>query len=313
MSTTSAELLTQLSEGADSGTADEPGTPDGAGDAGGSESTDAAGAAERQSGSAAAGHAGPADGGSGAPDKPAAVKPTEEEIQQNHLAALRESRAEIKALRAKITEFEAHPRLSAEDQAALAKLRATEKATQEQEPDFLADPKAYVDTKVAAALKVLDEAKKESTETKQKLTQKEEVEAVFRATASQEAVFVQTQPDYPQALQHIRAVRTQQLNMMFPDATAEQVSQHIAFEELSTARTLISQNKNPAEFAYQYAKTMGYSAAKAPDQKPAAKPIDKSAARTMGSGGGDGAPEAEDDGAMPAEFGQALQERFKRK
>jgi hypothetical protein len=246
-----------------------------------------------------------------APEPAPEAKPTPEAIEQNHLAALREARGEIKALRQQITALEAQPKLSAADQTTLAKLRETEQATQEQEPDFLADPKGYVDSKVKAALAKLDEANKKTNETAEQVKQREQREQVWQATQTAEQQFFATTPDYPQALEHIRSVRTQQLQMMAPEATAEQIRAHIAHEEMNTAAALVGKGKNPAEFAYQYAKTIGYAAkpAAAP-AAPAVKP-DRDAIRTLGSGGGD-AP-VEDAGNSMPEFTAALSERFKRR
>lgn len=230
---------------------------------------------------------------------------------------MHEARVEIKQLKATIARLEAQPRLTPEDQAALAKLRAADQATQQQEPDFLADPKGYVDNKVKAALDKLDAAEKKTEETEAKVAEGEQLRAVLQATMTAEQTFVQTTPDYPQALQHIRSVRTAQLQALFPDATAEQVANHIAYEERETARGLIAQNRNPAEFAYKIAKTLGYTpqatqGQPATRQTQATAPIDKSAVRTLGSGGGD-APSAEDAGGGMPEFQAALAERFKKK
>lgn len=232
-------------------------------------------------------------------------------MDQNHLAALREARAEIKSLR---QQLEAQPKLTAEDQATLARLRAVEKATTEQEPDFLADPKGYVDTKVAGALKKLDEAQQQTKETADQVKAREQREQTWRATQAAEQQFVATMPDYPQALEHVRTARFSQLQMMAPNATPEQITQHIALEEMNAAAHLLSQGKNPAEFAYNYAKTIGYQP-KAPQSAaaPAAAPkasIDKDAVRSLGSGGGD-APSDDPGNSMP-ELTAALQERFKR-
>lgn len=264
------------------------------------------GGAGQQSGTAAAGDAVAAA---------AAVAGAQQQQKQETVphGALHEARSEIKQLKATIARLEAQPRLTSEDQAALAKLRAADQATQQQEPDFLADPKGYVDNKVKAALEKLDAAEKKTEETHAKVAEGEQLRAVLQATMTAEQTFVQTTPDYPQALQHIRSVRTAQLQALYPEATAEQVANHIAYEERETARGLIAQNRNPAEFAYTIAKTLGYQPQK-PQGQPANRqaPVDKAAVRTLGSGGGD-AQATEDAGSGMPEFKAALAERFKKK
>jgi hypothetical protein len=77
------------------------------------------------------------------------------------LAALHEARNEVKDLRAKIAALEALPRLTDAQQKALDKLNATEAAIEAKDPDFLEDPKGYVDAnlkKSQEALKKLNEA-----------------------------------------------------------------------------------------------------------------------------------------------------------
>jgi len=242
---------------------------------------------------------------------PAAPKDTPEDIQRKHLAALHEARGEAKTLRQQLAEVQ-------QQLAALKNPQGQQPAAEqpEPEPDFLADPKGYVDKKVQAALAKLDATEKKTTETAEQIKQREANEAILRATQSAETQFYSQTPDYPEALQHIRGVRTQQLQDLFPDATAEQINNHIAFEERETAKMLVSQNRNPAEFAYKFAKTLGYTKkAPPPEAKPAPQPIDRDAVRTLGSGGGSGAPADEAGNAMP-EFAAARAEvaaRFKRK
>lgn len=238
---------------------------------------------------------------------PAAPKDTPEDVQRKLGAALHETRSENKTLKSELAQLRAQVE-------ALAKAKTTDPAPAEPpEPDFLADPKGYVDQKVQGALAKLDKAEKATQETAEQVKQREANEAVLRATQTAETQFYAQTPDYPEALQHIRGVRTQQLQALFPDATTEQITNHIAFEERETARMLVQQNRNPAEFAYNFAKTLGY-ARKAPPPPPP-PPVDKDAVRTLGSGGGDGAPSEDAGNSMP-EFAAARAEvaaRFKKK
>lgn len=235
-------------------------------------------------------------------------------VTQVPQAALHEARQENKTLKARIAQLEAQPRLTAEDAALLADLRATRAKKEEPEgADFLSDPKAYVDTSVKGVIEKLEQQKKETDETKAAVRQREEIEHVYRVTANAETTFAQQTPDYSQALQHLRQQIAAEVRVTYPDASDDQIANHIAWVERETARGLVAQGRNPAEFAYNLAKIRGYQP-KTQQQPAAAARPDKEAARTMGSGGGD-APTVDDGdaGGMSAEFGQALQERFKRK
>lgn len=240
---------------------------------------------------------------------PAAPKDAPEDVQRKLGAALHETRSENKTLKNELAQLRAQVE-------AMAKAKTPDPATTEPpEPDFLADPKGYVDSKVQAALAKLDKAEKTTQETAEQIKQREANEAVLRATQTAETQFYAQTPDYPEALQHIRSVRTQQLQALFPDATAEQITNHIAHEERETARMLVAQNRNPAEFAYSFAKTLGYARKAPPPEPKAAAQPDKDAVRTLGSGGGSGAPADEAGNSMP-EFAAARAEvaaRFKRK
>lgn len=238
----------------------------------------------------------------------------QQRVDQVPQAALHEARQENKTLKARIAQLEAQPRLTPEDASLLADLRATRAKKDEPEPaDFLADPKAYVDTSVKGVIDKLEEQKKDTEQTKAQIREREEIEQVYRATASAEAEFVQQTPDYPQALQHLRQQIAAEVRVTYPEATDQQIANHVAWVERETARGLVAHGRNVPEFAYNLAKIRGYQPKQQTAPANSAKP-DKEAARTMGSGGGD-TPTVDDGdaGGMSAEFGQALQERFKQR
>src|SRR5690242_11645136 len=99
----------------------------------------------------------PAPAASAAPAAPAVPAPAPEPKQDLvPLAALHEARQEARQLKQQIAALEAQPKLTAEDAELLRNLRA--QRSQEVDPDFLQDPKGYVDTKLSRALKKLEEA-----------------------------------------------------------------------------------------------------------------------------------------------------------
>lgn len=233
-------------------------------------------------------------------------------------AALHEAREQVKELRRQIAALEAQPRLSADDAELLKSLRQQRQQAQEPaDPDFLQDPKGYVDTKLQRALKKLETAETTANETKQVIEQQGQLRQIMDTVQSHERVFAQTTADYPQALAHIRNVRTQQLKLLYPQATDAQIHQQISREEIAGAHQALQAGLNPAEVVYQYAHTLGYKTPAA-TTTPAASPAlgnpqpDRSAARTLGSGGG-AAPTAQDasetEDPLP-EFSAALKERF---
>lgn len=223
-------------------------------------------------------------------------------------AALHEARETNKALKARIAELEAVPRLSADDAALLQELRAQraqpKKDAEEQPPDFLQDPKGYVDSNLKQAIKEVKEATKEAKEAKDELKQHQTLQAVITTATSQVNEFVATTADYPKAIEHVRNVRRGQLEMLYPQATADQIGAVLAREEITLASQIVTQGKNFAEFAYEYAKKMGYQPPKPPDPtpQPAAKKVDASAVRTLGSGGTDSEPEDDESSHPNSEF-----------
>lgn len=295
------EFLGALDAGSDSGSADATAA---AANADNVNADDAAAAKpEAQEAAAATNQA--------APDTTAARQET---VPQG---ALHEARAQVKALKAQIAQLEAQPKLTTEDATLLRELREQRAATKAETPDFLSDPKGYVDAAVKTAREQADAAKKEGEEARKQTDEQRSRQEAYQRTAIAESQFLQTTPDYPQALEHIRTIQRQQLTLAHPDATAEQISSHIAFVEMQTANAMLAQGRNPAEYAYAVAQTWGYKPAARTGQQAqqqAAKRVDKEAARSMGSGGADASDDDGGDGidGMP-EFAAAKAERFARR
>lgn len=236
-----------------------------------------------------------------APAEPA--KPTQEQIASNLQAALRESRAEQKAMREELAQLRAKLNEQTKPPAEAAK-----------DPDFLEDPKGYVDAKEKKLMEELNKEREENKKTKDQQQQEQERQQLLSQTITHEQQFVATTPDYPQALEHIRSTRAAQLRVIHPDATPEQIAGQIAHEEMTFAKQIIAAGKNPAEFAYNYAKAMGYKGAKAPPKTNGAG--SRAEARTLGSSGGtddDGEPNYRGARDGISEFSAAKGERFKKR
>lgn len=208
-------------------------------------------------------------------------KPTAEQLYQQSMAANREVRSENKALKQQLQELTAKIE-------ALSK-PSTPATEQPSEPDFLADPKGYVDAaknKLKALEEKLEADKQQQTE-QQKAQQA--AQETWNKVIAAEAEFAAATPDYHDALNHVRAIRAEQIKIEIRESedrepTAEEIGKILSMQEAQGAAALVAKGKNPSKFYYEYAKTYGYKP-KAATPPPAAKP-DKDAVRTMGSGGG---------------------------
>jgi hypothetical protein len=195
-------------------------------------------------------------------------------------------------------------------------------------PDFLEDPKGYVDAQVKQALDKLNKVEQSTT----KLTEEQQQAAQFAAFAQQvdsaQQEFASKTADYQDALNHVRTARYEQLKVLAPGADEAAIVRQIQMEELTFAKSMLDAQRNPAEAIYQYARTLGYqpkqaaaaagSAGAAPPAAgiPAFQPNAAAAARTLGASGG--TPPAADptqDGLGDGldVFDTALQERFGRR
>lgn len=220
----------------------------------------------------------------------------------------------MKALKTQIAALEAQPKLSAEDADLLKDLRIQKQAAlAPKDPEFLEDPKGYVDAKARQTADAVKKLNENNEQTRQTQERQQQLNQVLTGVQQHEQTFLKTTPDYHAAIDHIRAVRGSQLQMLYPQATPEQIVRQITTEEIGAAAQILQAGGNPADFAYKYAKTMGYQP-KAPAVDPdasangAVKP-DKDALRSMGGGGGAQKGDEDDSNLMP-ELGQALAERF---
>lgn len=280
-----AEFISSLAGGLPDASTDDGddagGGEPGAGEGTGGEGGDAA--------AAAAGTPGAAPGPSGSGPAGDANR----DHVSNLNAALRQERAERKALEQRLTELEARTKPAA--------------PAAEPEPDFLEDPKGVVD-KLAKRLDESDKQRKdrEEAETKQR-EQQAQAQQTWSKVIAHEQEFTAKTPDYHQALAHVRGILTEQVKLANPEATDEQIAQHIQIQEAQGAVHILRQGRNPSEVYYQYAQKLGYKPAGAPAAAANGAPpkVDKEAARTMGSGGGDPVEEREGRTSGLSELSQA--------
>lgn len=152
------------------------------------------------------------------------------------------------------------------------------KAVPTPEIDYTQDPRGYVDARVDKALHELEALKKQGAERiEQTHAQVADLQLVSAINAAEAAIAGDT-PDYQDALTHVRQVRLQQLQLINPQATAEQLYAHLGQEERQMAAAELGQGRNPFKLLYEVAKTFGY-------QVPAAKiaPVATATAAANGS------------------------------
>jgi hypothetical protein len=133
------------------------------------------------------------------------------------------------------------------------------------EPDFVEDPKGYVDTKLNGVLKGIEEANKkaeesgkEAKETAAAANERVQLQQFMSDIGRAEQAFVAQHPDYQDALNHIRGIRAFQLQQFQPDITQEQIAEVIRQEEIGLAVQLARAGKNPITTAYELAQKYGF-------------------------------------------------------
>jgi hypothetical protein len=167
------------------------------------------------------------------------------------------------------------------------------------EPDFVEDPKGYVDHKQKAILEAIAEANKkaetagsEAKETASQAAEQVQLQRFFGDLQQHEQQFIAQNPDYHDALNHVRNVRAAQIREFSPEATEQQIVEVIRNEERQLAVNLARQGRDPVQIAYNLAKHYGYQpkakteakveALKLPEPESKRLPPDQ----TLGSGAG---------------------------
>ncbi len=167
-------------------------------------------------------------------------------------------------------------------------------------PDYVEDPQGYVDHKVQRALSALEQASKKAEdqgkkaeETASKARETAELQGFMQQLSAHESRYVAANPDYHDALAHMRGIRAFQLKQFQPDITDEQISSVIAQEEINLAVQLARAGRDPVATAHELAKRYGFVPKKAPteEQLKALKPDGKTLPPDQSLGGGHGAPD----------------------
>jgi len=239
------------------------------------------------------------------PVKEAVKEPERSVPLAAHLEERRQYKAEIEAERASRAALEAR----------LAKLESPPAAPVPQ-PEFIEDPKGYVDHRVQAALDQLNSVKQEVDKTgksAEQIATETRYNRFMSDLQTTEMQFKAATPDYLDALNHLRTVRATEIQLTYPNATQEQIIEGLRREELGLAHQLMQAGRNPHEVAYQLAKARGYTPKGAAPAVPnVAGKTQLPPDQTLGSGAG--SPNAGDN-AIPEgeEFDLAMKQMFGRK
>ena len=157
-------------------------------------------------------------------------------------AQLRQTQAELNAIRQQVQQFES---LRQELEQARAQARQ-----QQEEQQFNADPLGMLQ-------KQMRELSEKVTQPQPQVQQYQE-QQLFTSIASQVQEFKKTTPDYDDALQHVLEARKNELMTM--GATEFDAQQRVAQEAQEIAINSLRAGQNPGQVVYQLAKLRGYTA-----------------------------------------------------
>lgn len=161
-------------------------------------------------------------------------------------------------------------RLEAQDRKLERFARLDEKLTQalekkkepEPDPDYLDDPKGYIDHKLQKATQAVSETSQNVTEIRQQQEHAAQIQQLNTRLSTYDQEFVQSgHEDYYDALSHIRDINVQNgldMGMNEQDAKIQAAQAMFAIQA-----QVMHNGKNPAEFMYNMANRWGYKKAEA--------------------------------------------------
>lgn len=243
------------------------------------------------------------------PDPTPEPEPKAEEKETVPLATFLETRNQLKA---QIKELEqragGYDSVKQELDALKAKLADHD---QTKSPDFMEDPKGYLDHNVKSLADKVRELESKGKATEEQIEQHRLIQEMERNIKAHVDSFADKTPDFDDALEFAREQRIEEFKLIYPDATSAQLQAALAAEEFRTAHTLIQQGRNPGEFIYQWAVKRGYKPAESEETTVSQEEKDKMAAARdqaegLGSSSGTDIESLEEDD----EFKEAMKEVF---
>lgn len=194
----------------------------------------------------------------------------------------------------------------------IERMQAEKAAAEEKEnaPDYLDDPKAYVDHQVEQAKKTAEESKENITELRQMDQARQQLQQVNNRLSTYDVEFSKAHDDYYDALDHVRQINIQNgIDMGLAPAEAEQQAAQAIFV---TQAQVMSKGINPSEYLYNMAKRWGFSQKGDPSPNQDSDDAILQGQNAQGMGGGV-APEPgndEVDELTDEEFMDAFRETF---
>lgn len=145
----------------------------------------------------------------------------------------------------------------------LAQQQAQQVAAEAAIPDFDEDPRGYIEAKEKMFAQQLDQLKNGPAQQHQPVEQLEqqvmqEAAVLLPAVAAEEGRFTITNPDYPQAFDHVLATVEQNMRTAHPGINEQQLGMLRTAALVQLAKTCQSQGVNPAQAIYDRARAMGY-------------------------------------------------------
>jgi len=192
-----------------------------------------------------------------------AGKPTQEQLASQYQAAMREERAKRQKVEAEVAEI----------REAIRQARESRQQPQaEALPSIDEDPVAFFEHQTRQLQTELEAIKGESQRERQERDQAQQYQTFLGSVASEEQRFAQQTPDYFEAADHLRNVRLNQLQAIYPStpqgdqyaqsngyASAEAMRvAHLESEVISYSQSAMQTGQSPAAVFYNLAKQNGY-------------------------------------------------------
>jgi hypothetical protein len=176
-----------------------------------------------------------------------------------NLGALHEERAKRRQLQAEAAEL--RQKLAAQHEQLAQRIAYIELLAQRQQSnqkpiDYNEDPVAFLATQNAQIQEKLEAQEREKQEQRQANWQQEQTRQFVAAVNQSEAEFAKSNPDYLDAIAHAKSAKAREY--MAVGYTQEQAQQLVLQDAAAIAQRAIQFGENPAEMAYNLAKTMGY-------------------------------------------------------
>lgn len=240
-------------------------------------------------------------------DKPARMVP------HSALHEERQRRKEVEE-RARRTEEEYRRNLEVGNQRLQQLIAASQQRQQppldmQPPPSLDQDPVGFVghlEKTLSQKIQAVEQQQTQILAERQQQTQLAQLSTIAQAHVQ---AFAQQNPDYFNALQHVRTMRAGQYRAL--GLSEQQIVAQLSQDEVAFAATAVQNQRNIAESIYEFAKASGY-APKATERKPsemlAAEARGVAAAKSLGTGGGGstGTPSLEALATMSdAEFAEA--------